>query len=253
MEKIEVSSGQDPKNIVDWNDQGQGTYWNSSPSAKENREWVVFDMGQPQPVCRFWMLSNPQGDWGWLTDFVWQSSADGRSWTEIPRTNRQGNDTHRNIVDFAPVNARYYRLVITGHQGLQAQLNVVIPYVQGKPTPPRVPDDQYVLLIGNQMNGFTYTRLAEFVKEQGFQTVTVSHDLVSWELLQALQPQPMAIICSGNNANYPDLPMFEYNGEYEMRRVRISYRHAVYSSHAKQDAHALRGAISWQSPSGLYE
>ncbi len=87
---VSVSSGQDPKNVVDWNDQGQATYWNSSPAAKEILEWVVLDMGKPQPVCRLWMLSNTLGDWGWLTDFVWQSSPDGRSWTEIPNNRAQG-------------------------------------------------------------------------------------------------------------------------------------------------------------------
>ncbi len=75
-----------------------------------------------------------------------------------------------------------------------------------------------MLLIGNQMNGFTYTRLAEFVEEQGYQTVTVPHYEASLEWLQALKRQPIAIICSGNNANYPDLPMFEYYGEYEIIR-----------------------------------
>lgn len=33
VQDVSVSSGEDPKNIIDWSDQGQITYWNNSPRA----------------------------------------------------------------------------------------------------------------------------------------------------------------------------------------------------------------------------
>jgi anthranilate/para-aminobenzoate synthase component II len=217
--KVTASSGQDPKNLIDWNDQGQLTYWNSSPSGGEANEWVVLDLGKPTPVTRFWMLSNPSGDWGWLTDFVWQSSSDGKNWTDIPGTSTTDSDTYRHIIDFEPVGARYYRLQIQKHRALQAQLNVIIPYTKNATVAaPKVPDKEYVLLIGNQMNGFTYTQLSEFVEKQNYWTITIPHEYASMALIEKLPRKPMAIICSGNNANYPNMPMFEYYGEFEIMR-----------------------------------
>jgi len=81
-----------------------------------------------------------------------------------------------------------------------------------------VPEGKYVLLIGNQMNGFTYTQLADFVQVQGYQTVTVPHYEMSLQVLESLGNKPMAIIFSGNNADWQNLPMFEYYGEFEMYR-----------------------------------
>jgi anthranilate/para-aminobenzoate synthase component II len=221
VEKITVLGGQEPENIIDWTDQGQVSYWNSEPPAKgEKFSWVMLDMGKPTPLARFWMLSTRQitPAPGWLKHFAWQSSNDGKSWATIPGTEVKNNDTYRNIIDFTPVNARYYRLAIYSQNSLQAQLNVVIPYIQGRPSVPAVPDDDYVLLIGNQMNGFTYTQLADFAHNHGFKTVTIPHHLASLALLRALRNKPTAIIFSGNNADWHNLPMFEYYGEFEIYR-----------------------------------
>jgi GMP synthase-like glutamine amidotransferase len=37
-------------------------------------------------------------------------------------------------------------------------------------------------------------------------------------MLNSLKKKPVAVILSGNNADYSNLPMFEYNGEYEIIR-----------------------------------
>ncbi|MFH1830887.1 MAG: discoidin domain-containing protein [Pseudomonadota bacterium] len=221
VKDVSVSGGEDPKNIVDWNDQGQITFWNSEPpAAGESFSWVVLDMGMPTPVARFWMLSTRQTTLaaGWLKHFVWQGSHDGKNWTNIEGTEVKDNDTYRNIIDFQPVNSRYYRLVIYSQNALQAQINEIIPYVKGKPLVPQVPDGDYVLLIGNQMNGYTYTQLAKFVEAQGYKTVTIAHQNISLEVLRALKNKPMAIIFSGNNADWQYLPMFEFYGEFEIYR-----------------------------------
>lgn len=219
--QISVSGGEDAKNIIDWNDQGQITYWNSEPRGVGVKfSWVVLDMGQPTPVSRIWMLSTRQTSLaaGWLKHFVWQGSHDGQSWKNIEGTEIKDNDTYRNIIDFKPVNMRYYRLVIYAQNALQAQINVIIPYVKGTPPVPTVPEGDYVLLIGNQMNGFTYTQLAKFVENQGYKTVTIAHQNISLKTLRALKNKPMAIIFSGNNADWQYLPLFEFYGEFEIYR-----------------------------------
>ena len=222
VKAIDVSSGEDSKNIIDWNDQGQITFWNNSPrKANEPFSWITFDMGKPTSLTRFWMLSTRSTSLaaGWLTHFVWQSSNDKTNWKNIPGTEITNNDTYRNIIDFKPVNTRYYRLVIFKQNSLQAQINVIIPYIKGKPAAPKVPSDNYVLLVGNQMNGYTYTQLANFVNEHGYKTVTIPHYEISLDVLRSLKNKPMAIIFSGNNADWQYLPMFEYYGEFEIYRI----------------------------------
>nr|MBC8522452.1 discoidin domain-containing protein [PVC group bacterium] len=221
VRSIQVSSGQDAKNIIDWNDQGQITFWNSSPSGIDGTDsWVVFDMGRSTPITRFWMLSKRHSTLsaGWLTDFIWQSSYDGVNWVNIKEAEVVGNDTYRNIIDFEPVNTRYYRLLITKQNALQAQINCIIPYVKATPRIPVVPQSQYVLIIGNQMNGYTYTHLADFVEAHGFATLIIPHYEFSLQVLRSLKSKPMAIIFSGNNADWQNLPMFEYYGEFEVYR-----------------------------------
>ena len=251
---VSASSGENPENMIDWTDTGQVTYWNNAPrAAGESNSWVVLDMGKPIPVARFWMLStrHPSPAPGWLTHFVWQSSNDAANWTNIEGTEVRNNDTSRNTLDFVPVNARYYRLVIYSQNALQARINAIIPYVKGEPEPPRVPDGNYVLIVGNQMNGFTYTQLAGFIERQGFPTVTVGHQNVSLKMLRALKNRPMAIILSGNNADFPYLPMFEYYGEFEI--IRQVHDIPMLGISAGHEFYAMAYGISFARPMGWFD
>ncbi|MBL7073148.1 MAG: discoidin domain-containing protein [Candidatus Omnitrophica bacterium] len=217
--RLKVSSGENPKNIVDYDDPGQVTFWQATPPGNEH-EWVKFDLGETREVSRIWMLTNPENADGWLKDFVWQMSEDSETWTDIEGASIQNNDTFRNIINFNAVKTRYLRLYIKEWHGIAAKINVVTFYSPGLPPPPVVPDGEYVLLVGNQMNGFTFSALGDFVEslDLGLATLTVPHYEVSMEMLNSLPRKPAAIILSGNNANYPNLPMFEYNGEYEIIR-----------------------------------
>ena len=220
IKRIEGSGAANPKNITDWSDQGLISFWNSTPSGGELFSWIILDMGRPVPISRFWMLSTNKTTLsnGWLTHFVWQYSHDKKKWIDIPGTEVKHNDTYKNIIDFKPVNARYYRLVIRSQNGLQAQLNVVIPYRKGQPAVPKVPSGKYVLIIGNQMNGYTYTDLVKFVERCGYNAVVIPHYEFAYQTFQKLRNKPMAIILSGNNAAWTSLPMFEYYGEFELIR-----------------------------------
>jgi GMP synthase-like glutamine amidotransferase len=217
--KITVSSGVNPKNINDWDDPGQVSFWQSTPPGS-SMQWIVFDLGKSQRVKRIWMLSSIKSIDGWLKDFVWQVSNDGKNWKNIPKTKIVDNDTFRNILDFPIIEGRYFRLLISDWYGYAAQINAIILYTPGKPSIPVVPKEDYVLLIGNQMNGFTFTELQDFIEglDLNLKAVVVPHYEASMDMLSKLNPKPIAIILSGNNVSYQNLPMYEYNGVYEIIR-----------------------------------
>ena len=219
VKKITVSGGQNPKNIIDLDDPGQDTFWMGPPSG-ELLQWIVFDLGKAQKVKRVWMLSNISGKNGWLKNFVWQWSNNNSKWTDIPDAAITNNDTFRNIIDIEPFHARYFRLLIKDWYGYAPQINTIIFYAPGTPKAPTPLDGDYVLLIGNQMDGFTFSELAEFIENLNLnlKTLIVPHYEASLNMINKFKNKPVAIICSGNNANYEALPMFEYNGEFEIIR-----------------------------------
>lgn len=219
IKNTKVSNGYNAKNITDWDDPGLLSFWQSPPPG-DNQSWIEFDLGASREVSRVWMLSNFSDQNGWLKDFVWQVSDDGNKWREIPGTNIKKNLTFRNIIDFAPVRGRYFRLLIRAFAGYAAQINEIILYSSGQSPVPAVPAGDYVLIVGNEHNGFTFTELAKYIEKLpgNIKTVTVPCYAVSPRLLEKLSHPPRAIILSGNNADYPNLPMFEYNGEFEIIR-----------------------------------
>jgi anthranilate/para-aminobenzoate synthase component II len=182
---------------------------------------------------------------------MWQSSDDGYTWTDIEGIEIRDNDTYRNIIDFKPVNTRYYRLVIYSQNALQAQINSIIPYVRGAPEVPDVPDGDYVLIIGNQMNGFTYTQIARFVENRGYETVTIPHQDISLKILRALRKRPMAIIFSGNNADWQYLPLFEFFGEFEI--IRKVYDIPMMGICAGHEFYAMAYGISFAHWMGWFD
>ena len=219
VKNITVSAGYNAKNIIDWDDPGLLTFWQSPPPGEEH-SWIKFDLGKQIEVSRAWILSNSGQPSGWLKDFVIQKSVDGKKWRDIPGAEKKNNDTFRNIINFQPVKTRFLRLFIKNFIGYCAQINEVIFYTPGKPPPPKTPEKDYVLIIGNEHNGFTFTDLAGHVKSLGLNldTVTVPYYEASFQMLNNLPRKPVAIILSGNNADYPQLPMFEHNGEFEIIR-----------------------------------
>ena len=219
IKEAKASNGYNVKNITDWDDPGLLTFWQSPPPGEEH-QWIQFDLGRETAVSRAWILSNFNDRDGWLKDFVLQASFDGKKWRAISETETKNNDTFRNILDFAPVTARYFRLLIKSFTGYAAQINEIILYSPGHPPLPKVPEEDYVLIIGNEHNGFTFTELAKYVEALplNLKTVVVPCYEASLEMLMKLNPQPVAVILSGNNADYPNEPMFEYNGEFEIIR-----------------------------------
>ena len=219
VKNIEVSGGYNAKNIIDCDDPGLVTFWQSPPPGEKNH-WVKFELEKPTEISRIWILSNPNDSDGWLKDFIIQCSNDEKSWKDIRESQIKNNNTFRNIIDFKPVSAKYFRLMIYDFIGYAAQINEVILYSPGNPPIPKVPSQDYVLVIGNEHNGFTFTELAKHIEELGFnlKTLTIPYYQVSMDMLNKLSRKPIAIVLSGNNADYPNLPMFEHNGEFEIIR-----------------------------------
>ena len=219
VESVSVSAGANSKNIIDITDIGNTTHWEPPPPYKTTPS-VVFKLTEITDISRVWMLSNPNGKEGWLTNFYWMSSLDGKTWDRIEETVTENNYTYRNIIDISPVSAKYLKLIINDFYGYAPQLFTTIFYSSGQPSPPLVPDEDYVLIVGDQLNGFTFTELAKYVEglDLNLATVTVPHYEVSLSMLESLSPQPVAIIFSGNNGNYPNLPMYEFNGGFEIVR-----------------------------------
>ncbi|MBC8321767.1 MAG: discoidin domain-containing protein [Bacteroidetes bacterium] len=218
-ETVVVSGGANAKNIIDITDIGNTTHWEPPPPG-DSIHWVEFKLIAPAEISRIWMLSNPDSKEGWLTNFYWMYSLDGKNWTKIEGAEITDNDTYRNIIDFAPVTTAYLKLIINNYLGYAPQVYTTIFYSPGIPEPPHIPDKDYVLIVGDQLNGFTFTELAKFVEglDLNLETVTVPHYEVSLSMVEGLNPQPVAIIFSGNNANYPNLPMYEFNGGFEIVR-----------------------------------
>lgn len=217
IEKIEVSGGYNSKNIIDYDDPGLVTFWQSPPPGA-HQQWVKFDLGKKTEICRMWILSNQNDSDGWLKHFYLESSNDSKNWQKITDSEIKDNNTFRNIINFKNTSARYFRLMIKDFIGYAAQINEVILYCPGQPDIPKIPNQDYVLIIGNEHNGFTFTDLAGCIEKLGFKTVTVPYYEASLAMVESLEKKPIAIVLSGNNADYPNLPMFEHNGEFEIIR-----------------------------------
>ncbi|MBT4856298.1 discoidin domain-containing protein, partial [bacterium] len=163
VKDVSVSSGFNEKNNIDLDDPGQLSFWQSTPPGSST-QWVEFGFDKPTTLTRLWMLSNPASKDNRLIDFVWQMSEDKKNWKDIPETRINNNDTFRNIINFPPVKTQYLRLMINRWEGYAAQINAVTFYSPGMPPLPELPNRDYVLVVGNQENGYTFTELQKFIQ-----------------------------------------------------------------------------------------
>lgn len=217
---VKVSSGADAKNLIDYSDQGLATQWRAAPPGNP-RPWVELDLGEAKTISRIWMLASAASKDGWPVKFKWLASNDGQHWQSVPGSGAVNSDTYRFDLRIKATKARFWRLLVSKWRGYSLALNELLLMSPGHPPVPAVPAGPYVLVIGNQHNGFTFTELAERVSEMvpELKTVTVPHHQASLAMYRALEHPPVAILLSGNNADYNNLPMYEFNGEYEIIRA----------------------------------
>jgi GMP synthase-like glutamine amidotransferase len=219
IKSVEASTGENAKNIIDYDDPGQLSFWSAAPPGPV-KNFIKFDLGEETTIKRIWILSNPTSDNGWLEDFVFEKSLDGINFEEIKDSAIKENDTFRNIINIKPIKTRFLKLKINQFIGVSPQINCLIFYTPSKPIEITPPTGKYLMLIGDQMNGGTYTQLKNHIENLNLniKIITIPHYLISYESIKNLKNKPFAIIFSGNSANYPNLPMFEYNGVYEIIR-----------------------------------
>ena len=246
IEDVKASYGIGTENITDYDDKSI-SYWEGMPGYKEH--WVQFDLGEEMTVNRIFLLcgsagwkgSLPEGRaWnseenlaGRLKSYIWQYSSDGEEWNDIGGSLRTNSNAFREIIDFSdPVSARYFRIRIQKWYGDSPRIYGVMFYAKQQPPVPEVPDRDYVLVISNIIGfkpeqGKTKTDFGWMIKGEN------GHIAPPWELdvieipayafslssFSRVKRMPVAIFLSGSPNTFCQLPMFEFNGEFELIRT----------------------------------
>ena len=232
--------------ITDYDDDNN-TYWEGAPN--QSSHWVQFDLGEPQPLSRIFLVSGTAGwkarlpkgaEWssstnlnGRLDSFVWQYSPDGKNWTDMRDTERKKSDSFREIIDLGkPVTARYFRLDIKAWHGRSPRLYDVIFYKRGVPPVPQVPKGNYVLVVSNVLGfkpepGTVKTDFGKMIRGLGghvaprwdLKVLELPVHMFSVEVLDQLNPKPVAIFLTGSPNWFAQVPHFEFAGQFELTRT----------------------------------
>lgn len=219
IKSVRSSSGRNESNIIDIGDKASETYWKGS--VNRQKYWIEFDLGKPAKISRIWQLFEKSRLEGRLKDYEWQCSNNGTDWNIIGETITKNSDAFRRIIKIEkPVNARYFKLNIQKWHGEFPRIYEIILYSPSVPTLPEVPETDYILIVGNRHNGKTLGKLNGALKRTDFniKTVIVPYYEVSLNMIRKIKNKPIGIILSGFGRWYEDLPMFEFNGEYEIIR-----------------------------------
>lgn len=219
IKSVRASCGSNESNIIDIGDKASDTYWKGLVNYQ--KYWIEFDLGKPVKISRIWQLFEKSGPEGRLKDYNWECSNNGADWNIIVETITKNSDVFRRIIKIEkPVTARYLKLNIQKWHGKFPKIYEIILYSPGVPTLPKVPETDYVLIVGNRHNGKTFGKLSRALKGTGFniKTVIVPYYEVSLNMIRKIETKPIGIILSGFGRWYEDLPMFEFNGEYEIIR-----------------------------------
>jgi GMP synthase-like glutamine amidotransferase len=242
--KVTTSYGYGPEYILDY-DEPNETYWEGA--ANQPSHWVQFELGEPCPISRIFLVSGMAGwkarlsksvEWssrsnldGRLAAFVWQYSDDGKAWTDISGTERKKSDSFREIfeLDNKTITARYLRLYITAWHGRSPRIYDVILYTRKQPPVPSVPKGNYVLVISNVLGfmpeaGTVKTDFGKFIRgiegnvapPWNLAVMELPAHAFSVEILNKMSPKPLAIFLTGSGNRFCQLPFFEFNGEFEL-------------------------------------
>ena len=244
IKDVTASFGYGTKYIVDYDDNNE-TYWEGA--ANQSSHWVRFDLGKRQPMDRIFLVSGTAGwkaqlpksvEWpnrslldGRLATFVWQYGDDGRTWTDIPGTERENSDSFREIFELGenPVTARYLRLYIKAWHGRSPRLYDVMFYAHGRPAIPQVPKKPYALVISNVLGfspepGTVKTEFGKMIKGMGghiapswdLDVVELPAHAFSSDVLNGMDQKPIAIFLTGSPNRFCQIPHFEFAGVFEL-------------------------------------
>jgi len=248
IRNVTTSFGYGTEYILDYDNRNE-TYWEGA--ANQSSHWVRFDLGEPRPISRIFLVSGMAGwktarlpksvEWssrsnldGRLAALVWQSSDDGNTWNDIPQTERKESDSFREIfqLDKNPITTRYLRLYIKAWHGRSPRIYDVILYMRGQPPVPQVPKGNYVLVISNIMRfspepGTVKTPFGEMIRglegnvapPWDLKVLELPANAFSVELLKQMNPKPIAIFLTGSGNWFCQLPIFEFSGEFELTKT----------------------------------
>jgi len=243
---VSTCGGCGTERILDYDDRNE-TYWEGA--ANQSSHWVRFDLGEPRPISRIFLASGMAGwkgslpksvEWsnrsnldGRLAAFVWQHSGDGKTWTDVPGTERKNSDSYREIFELdKPITARYFRLYIKAWHGRSPRIYDVMLYRRGQPPVPQVPKRNYVLVIANVLGfrpepGTVKTDFGKMIRGLGghvappwdLTVLELPAHAFSVEVLNQMNPKPIAIFLTGSPNRYCQVPLFEFSGEFELTRT----------------------------------
>jgi anthranilate/para-aminobenzoate synthase component II len=185
--------------------------------------YIQLDLGTQRKICRIWLLCEHEKMDGRIKDFVWEYNENGNDWTAIKETQVEASNGFRWIQDFTPIKSRYFRLAITRWHGSLPRINEIELFGPGILPIPKVPNGDYVLVVGNEHDGREYrdnSPIVSAIKKSGLnlKAFVIPYYEACPRVIKALDHPPVAVILSGFSRWYETLPMFEFNGEYEIIR-----------------------------------
>jgi len=220
IKKIVSSAGVGTENLIDYDDyRGPASYWQGFISQSDY--WIKFDFREPKEVARIWQLMNKEDLDSRLKNYVWEYSTDDSHWAIIPETRAQDTNAYRRIIELKkPITARYFKLYITDWYGTVPKIHEIIFFTPESPPPLDVPDSDYVLIIRNGFDGSGGDGYINTIKSAGLALdyVSVPYWQMSLDILNKLDPKPVAILASGQGRAFGNLPMDLWNGLFEIIR-----------------------------------
>ncbi len=227
IQQIRISDETSGAFITDTGETASQTCWIGSGDQETYR--IRFDFGEPRKIRRIWELFQKTELTGRLRDYHWQYSETGETWESLEKTAVRNSDAFRRIVQFKePVTARFFRLDIEGWYGDVPKIYDIMFFSEGTLPVPPVPENPYVLIVSNRHDGSTTGEIQKAVEnadmgaDMGLETLVVPYFAVSLDMIRQLEQKPVAIILSDHERAFENLPMFEFNGVFEIiRQCRI--------------------------------
>jgi len=221
-----VSTGRGKENLTNLGGyEDVTTQWAGYKDRKVHH--IQLDLGTQRKICGVWLLCDREKMDGRIKDFIWEygknesKSKNGDDWTAIKETQIRNSNGFRWVQDFAPIKSRHFRLNIAGWHGSTPRINEIELFGPGTPPVPKVPNGGYALVVGNEHDGTEYgdhTPIVSAIEKSGLKVVVMPYYEICPRVIKALDHPPVAIILSGFSRWYETLPMFEFNGEYEIIR-----------------------------------
>lgn len=191
------------------------TYWHSD-YGNDKEPWIIFDFGKKQEISKAYLMSDPNAleFTGWIIEYHWEKSNDGKKWTKIEKSDVKKNKSGRIETDFESLTTRFLKFVIKKWYGIAAKINDIRFYTPSTTKIENIPDNDYVLVIGTEQDGSCYTDLEAYIKKhyENIDVLSVPFYDITFDRINNLERLPTAVIISNNSVDYGKIPIHEYIG-----------------------------------------